>query len=330
MTHQQGYPQPTPYGPGLHVPGIRTSVGGLATALTILLSLDGAFALLSTVGLAWRSSLLGKLLDDTGSVEGDSLDSADNLISAGDGLLALTTVATIVVFMCWFWAARNNAESYAPNRGTMGASWSIAGWFIPVAWWVLPFIVARDVYKGTMSGRQDRRQHSGGYITGWWWASFVAAWLLLLGVSSANQGTKDADSAYEYLKAMRRLTNTGLVALPVLTVSAVLAICYVLAVTKVQKQRNAEGDWYDGPASRGAQGLAPWPAPGYGYGYGAPVPGGYPMPMPAPPVQAPPTQAPPMQAPPVQDAVPAAETQTAEVVDEDPFAAPRDGLTPPS
>jgi hypothetical protein len=330
-THQQGYPQPAPYGPGYHVPAVKTSVGGLATALTILLSLDAVFAVLGTAGLAWRSSLLDQLIDDPASVDEHSVDSSDTLIHVGAGFLTLMTLATIVVFMCWFWAARNNAESYAPNRGGMSTGWSIGGWFIPDAWWVLPCIVARDVYKGTMFGRQDRRQDRGGHITGWWWASFVAAWLLLFGVSGANRRTERALGPEEYLKAMRSLTNTSLAALLVLTASAVLAICFVQTITKVQRQRNAEGDWYGGPASRAAQGLPPlMPQYGYGYGYGMPVPGGYPMPMQGPPMQAPPIQGPPMQVPPAQDAVPAAETQTAVVVDQDPFAAPRDGLTPPS
>ncbi|GAA2004061.1 hypothetical protein GCM10009838_82880 [Catenulispora subtropica] len=357
-THQYGYP--APYGPGHRVPAIRTSVAGLGTALTILLGLDVGFAALGTAGLAWRSSLLDGLLDDPGSVDPHSVDLSDTLVRIGDGLLILTMLGTVVVFMCWFWAARNNAEAYAPNRGTMSVGWSIGGWFIPFANWVIPCIVARDVYRGTMAGRRpDRNPDSGGFITGWWWASFVGTYLLMFGVSSANTKTQDAVGPTEYLKAMRSLTDAGLIALPVLAVSAGLAICYVQTVTKTQKQRNAEGDWYDGPGSRAAQGLPPM-AQGYGYGYGMPIPGGYPMPpqaqSPYPPESPYPPQGPyppqyqpryqpvtqaqgPASAPqqePVQDAVPpqyappAAETQTAEVVDDDPFATPREDLTPPA
>jgi hypothetical protein len=336
-THGYGYP--APYGPGYQAPVVKTSVGGLATALSILLGLDAGFAALGTLGLAWRRSLLQSLLDDPESVDEGSADASDNLIRAADGLLALTVLATIVLFMCWFWAARNNAEAYAPNRGSMGVGWSVGGWFIPVAFWVIPCIVARDVYRGTMQGRKGKNLDSGGYITGWWWASFVLTWLLLLRLSGANSRAEKAVDPAEYLKAMQSLTSIGLIALPVLAVSAVLAICYVQTVTKTQKQRNAEGDWYDGPGSRAGQGLPPMAA-GYGYGYGTPVPGGYPMPMPMPtPTPTPTPMAPPVPAPqqaPVQDAVPpqytptAAETQTAATVDDDPFAAPREDLVPPA
>lgn len=369
-TPPPAYGYPAPYGRHLGQPTVKNSVNGLSLALSVLLGLDALFTLGSIIGLIWRRSLLTALLDHPETVDRDSVDASDTLVRVADGLLVLTLLGSIVVFMCWFWAARSNAEAYIPGEGRMSVGWSIGGWFIPLANLVIPCIVARDVYRGTMFGRQDKRQMSGGLITGWWWASYVVSWVLMLRVSSASSTARDAEAeGFSYLSAMRDLTDTGLVALPVLAVSAVLTICYVQTISKVQRQRNAAGDWYDGPGSRAALGLPPVP-PGYGYGYGAPVPGGYPMagaPAPGgyPTAGPPPTMTAPMPGPaggamagdlpgpwaaPMQDAVPpqyqppAAETQTAqtqtaqtqtaeaqaaETVSDDPFAAP-ENLTPPS
>src|ERR1041384_2991878 len=146
-----GYGYPTPYGPyGVRMRTIRTSVGGLGTALTILLGLDAVLAALDTGALAWRNSIINSLLDDRLSVDQSTVESSDTLVRAASGRLVLGVLGTIVVFICWFWAARNNAEAYAPNRGTMPTGWAIGGWFIPLANWVIPCIVARDIYRGTM------------------------------------------------------------------------------------------------------------------------------------------------------------------------------------
>lgn len=362
-TPPPAYGYPAPYGPRLGQPTVKNSVNGLSVALSVLLGLDALFTVGSTIGLIWRRSLLTALRDHPETVHRSSVDASDTLVRAADGLLSLTMLGSIVVFMCWFWAARSNAEAYVPGEGRMSVGWSIGGWFIPLANLVIPCIVARDVYRGTMFGRQDKRQMSGGLITGWWWASYVVSWALMLRVSSASSDARDAENnGFSYLEAMLKLTDAGLVALPVLAVSAVLTICYVQTISKVQRQRNAAGDWYDGPGSRTVPGLPPM-HPGYGYGHGAFAPRGYPMagpppmmnaPMPGPAGDAmagpPPTMTAPMPGPaggatggaapdpwaaPMQDAVPqqyqppAAETQTAETISDDPFAAP-EHLTPPS
>jgi hypothetical protein len=315
------YGYTTPYANyGVPVPpNIRRSVGGLAVALTVFLALDAPLAVLLTAAMAWRHALISRMLDDYTSVDRDTVVRSDHLVASSAGFLVLALLPTIVLFLCWFWAARNNAEAYAPDEGTMRVGWSIGGWFIPFANWVIPCIVARDIYKGTMNSRKDKTW-GGGKITGFWWAAYLVS-AISLGVMT---GTKDSsDDPVDHLRTLRTVAGIAEFALPALAVAALLAIGYVWTITKTQKLRNATGDWPGGPGSAG--GPAMYGMPPMPYGYGPPMPG-YP-----PPVQ----DWVPTPSAPVQDRVPVAdtqvaETQTAEVVSAEPPEQPGNGLVPPS
>lgn len=332
------YGYPTPY--GMTTPRIRTSVRGLGVAAIVLLALDAALAALAAGFLVWRHSLLSDFLTDPASVDPTSLDDSDAAARDTMGWFTIFTLATIVVFICWFWAARNNAEAYSPDRGTLRVGWSVGGWFIPVAALVLPCIVARDIHRGTMLGRRGRPA-GGGQITGWWWAVYVAFWISGLVVSGEN-GRLRNDALVDRAGDMQSAVTAGIVALAVGVAAALLAIAYVATITREQKARNLAGAWYGGPGmpAQGPYGMA------YGYGVpGYPMPGqvpgpggyampGYPMPRYPMPSQAPvpgpgpggyptpsrppapPTQeawAVPEPAPPTQDRIPVADPPAADV-----------------
>ncbi|WP_370347020.1 DUF4328 domain-containing protein [Catenulispora sp. EB89] len=334
------YGYPTPY--GMTPPRIRTSVRGLGIAAIVLLAVDAALAALAAGFLIWRQSLLTDVLTDPAAVNPTSLDDSDSATRATMGWFTIFTLATIVVFICWFWAARNNAEAYTPNRGTLRVGWSVGSWFIPVASLILPCLVARDIHRGTMLGRQGRPA-GGGLITGWWWAMYVAFWISGLVVSGEN-GRMQNDAPVDRVSDMRSAATAGIVALAIGVAAALLAIAYVATITKEQRARNLAGAWYGGPGMPATQ--VPY---GMAYGYGVPGypmpgqvpgPGGYPMPgyptpgypmpgqPPAPPTQEAWTVSEPV--PPVQDRIQVAETQTAEIQDIEPPKEPGDWLTPPS
>jgi hypothetical protein len=310
---EYGYPLPA----GGGTPPVRTSVSGLGRAATILLALDAATALLAVGLLAWRHSLLTRLQTDPDAVDPGSLLDSDKAARAATGWFILFTLATAVVFVCWFWAARSNAEAYSPNHGTLGVGWAIGGWFVPAAGLVLPCVVARDIYRGTMVAGRRGKPYAGGAVTGWWWALYVVFWLmgLLTTVESGRAG--NVVDPEDHLRDLRAVVESSIFTLLVGIAAAMLAIVYVQVVTKTQKVRNREGAWFGGPGM---------PVVAYGYGPATP---GYPMPGPPP---APPTRnawAVPDPVP-AQDRIPAAETESPEVPEIKPAEEPGDRLTPPS
>ena len=250
------YGYTTPSGAG--TPRIRTSVKGLGIAAIVLLALDAAMAALSVGLLAWRHSKLGQLLADV-SIDPDQAQRADQASRVAVGWFYIFTVATVVVFICWFWAARNNAEAYFPEQGTLGVGWSVGGWFVPLAGFMVPFVVARDVYRGTMAGR-TAKPTSGGQITGWWWAAYVTFWFTGLFAFMKAGAAHEAVTRDEHLQELQATTMAGMVTLSVATVAALLGIAYVAIVTKTQTSRFRDGLLQQDPY-------------GYGmpYGYGTPL-----------------------------------------------------------
>jgi hypothetical protein len=269
------YPYPSPYAPPPPAAMLRRGVGGLGTAVSVLLGFDAAVLLAKTVAFAWRYSLVSKLDGDPLAVSPETIRTSDGFVVGMSGIHDLLLLTISVVFLCWFAAARTNAGVYAPGRMTMKRGWSIGGWFVPAANFVIPCIVARDVYKGTMDGRTAKPK-SGGAVTGWWWGTLLTAGVLSIVASGAGAGHRNV-AGLVYLHNVKTAAAIYCVGNPVLLAAAALGIVYVQTVTAAQKQRNAEfgyqiqyGYVY-GPGFQGA-------APGFGY------PGGPGMPMPGMPV----------------------------------------------
>lgn len=255
--YDYGYATPA-FGAGTR--RIRTSVKGLGIAAVVLLALDAAMAALTVGLLGWRHSKLGQLLAGV-SVDPDQAQRADQAARVAVGWFYIFTAATAVVFICWFWAARNNAEAYLPEHGTLGVGWSVGGWFVPMAGFVLPFIVARDVYRGTMAGR-TAKPAGGGQIAGWWWAAYVAFWFTGVFAFMKAGAAHHAVARDQHLQELQSATVAGMVTLSIGTAAALLGIAYVAVVTKTQTSRFRHGFAQQDPYAYGTP-----------YGYGIP-PGG--------------------------------------------------------
>src|SRR5205085_2353660 len=96
-----------------------------------------------------------------------------------------------ILLVCWLFAARTNAGTYSSMPFKYGRGWTVGMWFIPVAAYVLPVIVVREIHKGTVVGAKPGKP-SGGVITGVWWTLWLGAVLsALIGVSTHRPTTID-------------------------------------------------------------------------------------------------------------------------------------------
>jgi hypothetical protein len=78
--------------------------------------------------------------------------------------LTLIVLATAVAVIGWLYQARRNAEAFSGRRTWLGPAWAIAGWFVPIANFVLPGIVASDAAR--LSGVRT-------WLVWSWWAAYV-------------------------------------------------------------------------------------------------------------------------------------------------------------
>lgn len=153
---------------------------GLATAVTVLLSLVIAVDVLAIAAEAGRYALMGTAVaDELATVDPSALNRSDLWTGSAAVLQLLALVATAVVFIVWFHRVRSNGEVFAPNGFEKGRGWAIGGWFIPIGNLWIPSKVARETWVASSQTTQDGRLRpaDSGPVS-YWWAAWIASSVL--------------------------------------------------------------------------------------------------------------------------------------------------------
>ena len=208
-------PPPSEFGGGpvpqpSAVPPRWRSLRGLVTALTILLWVAAADALFGAIAYANRVHFINDVLHGNVGIldAGNRADNADNLVGAAVGILALVSLAILVLFIIWMWRAAKNNEALGRLQPRLGPGWSIGGWFIPFANLVIPVLILQDLWRGAdpAIARGDPRWRTarGSGLVGWYWAAFLLSLLRSgfvgrdsahVNVASQMRGLRDHDVA---------------------------------------------------------------------------------------------------------------------------------------
>lgn len=139
-------------------------------------------------------------------------------------------LASAVVYLCWFHRVRVNAEVFDRSAQSLRRGWAIGGWFTPVVSLWYPRRVTVDIWDASAPAGRPR---SHALVNAWW-----TLWLgsLFLGRLTAS-GFSNADDAAE----LRDSAEQMLLADAVDIVGAVLAICLVLTLTRMQHHKALAG-----------------------------------------------------------------------------------------
>ncbi|MCM1970081.1 DUF4328 domain-containing protein [Streptomyces sp. NPDC002812] len=214
--------------------GELRSPEALARAVTVLLSLEAALALLASGTGFYARQLMEDLIADPGSVAEDSLDRVDSLqmtLASGRDLLGLVL---LVVFLIWFHRVRLNGQAFRPDGFSQSAGWAIGGWFIPIANFVLPYRVARETWDASAQNAPDGsfRAVPGAVVTAWW-VAYTFSWVLRIYERLQNQ----VETAEDFSDAF----TLGAVADLTTAAAAVLAVLFVRKLTALQGVRAVQG-----------------------------------------------------------------------------------------
>ena len=134
-----GYPGYTPSG---LLPPKSYDLDGLASDLAVMLAIS---AVISLIGVVFQPALI---------------------------IMWLLLLPTAVVFLIWFYRARQNAgqldwrQRWSPN-------WSIFGWFVPFCFLWFPFQVMLDIWRAALPGPQRAKFP---FRPAAWWACWCLAW----------------------------------------------------------------------------------------------------------------------------------------------------------
>jgi Domain of unknown function (DUF4328) len=122
---------------------------GLTTALTVLFAIHIGLAVLLIIGVINHLSVLsdkevGGLVLDTDAVNDAQAFPVGMLI-----LAFFVGIATLVLLIIWLFRAAQNNEALGRQNPRLGPGWAIAGFLIPFANLVIPFIMFDDVWRGS-------------------------------------------------------------------------------------------------------------------------------------------------------------------------------------
>lgn len=245
------YPPPsTPLAPRAWDSVVRPrfrAIHGLAVALTWLLGAAVVVAV-AMVATFWDRRSLFVRSRDGGFVSFVEARRADDNAAAAVGVGFLVGLAIFVVLIVFLYRASKNTELWDRRPPRWAAGWTIGGWFIPLASFVIPFLTVREIWDRTPD--PQGRRAAWGPVWGWW-VTWVVPNLLFVAARNGGDATRD-----EFIRS-DTLRSVGSVALGV-------AAVFLIVVVRRLDQRQAsldQGGLGEPVGSYPAPSGAPWPGP---------------------------------------------------------------------
>lgn len=136
-------------------------------------------------------------------------------------LQLLTWLASLSLFLIWFYRANANARAMGAEDLMGSPGLSVAWYFIPIAWFFMPYIVVRDTWKASEAPR-DWQGRNAPPLVGFWWAAMLVA-----NVTGAIAFRIAAEGDYDSLGAIwvfDLISNLGSVAVGLLGAQLVAGI----------------------------------------------------------------------------------------------------------
>jgi hypothetical protein len=108
----------------------------------------------------------------------DWIDSSNAWVNA-EAFVMFSWTAMFVLTVVWMYQAHKATRSLWPGQRKGSAGWTIGGWFVPLAQFVLPKLVLNEIERISRSPRR------GGYVDAGWKDQSTSAigWLSWIGVS---------------------------------------------------------------------------------------------------------------------------------------------------
>lgn len=226
---------PPPAGPAMPISGpiaVLRSPVGLGRAVVTLLCVILVFDVVA-VAVVFN---LGQALDSSQGLSGYSIERIERIeqwVNIVEGLTRLVYLATIVVFIVWFYRVRGNAQVFAPDLLTRGRGWAIGGWFIPIGNLFIPFGIAAEVWRASRKDPYIGAEPPFNPVN-LWWTALLASWFF---TKLANFRIDTAESLPEVGTAFDLL----IVACLVEVAAAVLAALFVHKLTQMQHTKALRG-----------------------------------------------------------------------------------------
>jgi Domain of unknown function (DUF4328) len=162
----------------------------LGTALVVLLAMEIVLMVACALALVHRIDVVNMILSGQVVTRSTAL-TADMLVRDLATVLAGVTIATVTVWLLWQYRAERNARALSPSdQFSFTPGWAVGWWFIPIASLWMPFQAVRELWKAS-GGAPDWQELPTWSAIGWWWASWIAGWLIAY-IALTNIGQAEA------------------------------------------------------------------------------------------------------------------------------------------
>ena len=207
--------------------GRLRSPAGLGLATAVLLGLAVVADLFACVADLGEMNVAQDLVAD--GPDADLIrraHHADALYAAAGITQGVLLVATMVVYLCWLWRVRVNAEVFVPHGHRLKRGWVIGGWFCPIVNLWFPRRIVLDSWTASVPPGARVRTAP---VNAWW-----ALWLigLILSRPASTQYDK-AHTPAELADAVRLMLASDAID----AAAGILAIVVVVHLTRMQAGR---------------------------------------------------------------------------------------------
>lgn len=210
-------------------------VQSLSNASIALICLN-VLLTMAVVAADWNSYLVRDDLGDA-SVSDADLSGAYLVAFALLLLMSGSLLVAGVVFICWLWRARLNAELLCPAEHRRSRGWIIGSWFCPIVNLWFPKQIVDDVWRASDPGNpvltptfREGAPPKSGLVHLWWWP-----WLIVSVINNGfPPGGADAEPTVE---SLRSTAIAGTVGLLFSLISAVAIVLIIRRIGAWQTQR---------------------------------------------------------------------------------------------
>jgi Domain of unknown function (DUF4328) len=234
---------------GAPPPDTRQAMGVFRDAHTLAMWVVGlllAFIVLTAIGLPFRVMQLHELHRYLQGLESSvPADGRGTTANAFGGLGGLAGLACIVLWCCWQHRAQANLTSLGASGVRYSPGWAVGWWFIPVAFWAMPFLTMQELWKASdpTRGASDWKGESTPPLLAGWWVLWLLWWILLIVAGATVSAPNQPMFTYTPTQMVHRV-SWGIWADVAHIVAGVLAILVVREIDRRQtERRRLQTDW---------------------------------------------------------------------------------------
>jgi hypothetical protein len=174
----------------------------------------------------------------------------------------LIVLATIVLWLVWQHRAHSNLRALGASNLRYSPGWVVGWWFVPVAWWAMPYLTMRELWKASNpdAGAVDWKSERDPLLLMAWWGMGIV-WSILTIVSASTSVHRNSTGIVYSSGQLVHRVSWGIAANIAAVIAAVLALLVVRTIDARQTMKRERHT-----ATWGSQGGPPPAATPAGWG----------------------------------------------------------------